>query len=353
MRNRVSLTAITLALILLFAACAAKTPDAEKTGEAAGTELTIGRVVFDMSHPYQQADNAFSESTAKELGVGYTAIDGKSDAEAQANGVTDLISKKVDGIIVQPLDAAAIQPSVDEALAAGIPIVAFYQAPASRNIPVVEIDEKSSSKEMGVLAATKWKEWYPDKPIKLAIIDQPDVAFVVENRSDAFIEGVQSVAPDAEVVVRLDGKGLRDESMKAGDDLLQAHPEVNMIMGINSDSALGALAAYESAGRGKAKDGVPESELFISIDGTEPELIKIFDPNSALKMSMALSAKSNGTALVETLMKVINKEIPMDQETIITTQNKILDYYSMTIEDGQAFLADELRSTLDLKKEIG
>lgn len=352
MKKLVSLIALLLAFTLILAGCAKDNADTDSpSGEE--PEITIGRVVFDMSHPYQQADNAFSEAKAAELGYGYSAIDGMSDAEAQANGVTDFISKQVDGIIVQPLDAAAIQPSIDEALAAGIPVVAFYQAPADRNVPVVEIDEKTSAMEMGALAATKWMEWYPDKPIKLAIIDQPDVAFVVENRSDAFIEGVQSVAPDAEVVVRLDGKGLRDESMNAGDDLLQAHPEVNMIMGINSDSALGALAAYEAAGRGKATDGIPESELFVSIDGTEPELIKIFDPSSALKISMALSAKSNGTALVETMQKVINGEIPMDKETIITTQNKIIDYYNMTVEDGQAYLTDELKSTLDLKSEIG
>jgi ribose transport system substrate-binding protein len=324
-----------------------------RTKDGASISKTIGRVVFDMSHPYQQADNSFSEERAKFWGASYIYLDGKSDAEAQANGVTDLISRRVSGIIVQPLDGAAIQASIDEALAAKIPIVTFYQQCIKKNVPSVKIDEASSSRELGALAARKWLEWYPTRPIKIAIIDQPDVAFVVENRSDAFIAGVKSVAPNAEVVVRLDGKGVRDSAMAAGDDLLQSHPEANVIYGINSDSSLGALAAYEAGGRGKAVNGIPQTELFIGTDGTESELLKIFDPTSSFKMSMALSAKANGEALVDTVMKIINGDIPMEGETIVTTQNKIIDFYSMTIDDGQKFLADEYKSAIDLRKEIG
>jgi ribose transport system substrate-binding protein len=324
-----------------------------QAGGGADGKTTIGRVVFDMSHPYQQADNACSEARAKELGINYIYLDGKSDAEAQANGVADLIARKVSGIIVQPLDGAAIQPSVDEAIRAGIPIVTFYQQPVNKNVPTVMIDEASSSKELGALAAKKWIEWYPNKPIKIAIIDQPDVAFVIENRSDAFIAGVRSVAANAEVVARLDGKGVRDASMAAGDDLLQSHPEANIIFGINDDSSLGCLAAYEAGGRAKAVNGVPQTELIVGCGGTESEMLKVFDPKSALKMTMALSARANGEALVDTVMGIISGRIPRQGETIVTTQNKVIDFYSMTIDDGQKFLTEEFKSTLNLRKEIG
>jgi ribose transport system substrate-binding protein len=340
-------------LIALVASGSLVFAGGRQAGTGADNKATIGRVVFDMSHPYQQADNSCSEERAKVLGVNYIYLDGKSDAEAQANGIADLISRKVSGIIVQPLDGAAIQPSVDEALRAKIPIITFYQQPVKKNVPTVVIDEASSAKELGALAARKWQEWYPNNPIKIAIIDQPDVAFVVENRSNAFISGVRSVAPNADVVVRLDGKGVRDTSMAAGDDLLQSHPEANIIYGINSDSSLGCLAAYEAGGRGRAVNGIPQTELIIGTDGTDSELLKVFDPSSSFKMTMALSAKANGEALVDTIMKVINGQIPQEGETIVTTQNKIIDYYRMTIDEGQKFLAEEFKSTTDLKKEIG
>jgi ribose transport system substrate-binding protein len=324
-----------------------------QAGGGTDNKITIGRVVFDMSHPYQQADNSCSQERAKVLGVNYIYLDGKSDAEAQANAVTDLISRKVAGIIVQPLDGAAIQPSVDEAIAAGIPIVTFFQQSVKKNVPTVVIDEASTARELGALAARKWQEWYPGKAIKIAIIDQPDTAVVVENRSNAFIAGVRSVAPNAEVVARLDGKGVRDTSMAAGDDLLQSHPEANIIYGINSDSSLGCLAAYEAGGRGKAVNGIPQTELIVGTDGTDAELLKVYDPASSFKMTMALSAKANGEALVDTILKVINGQIPRQGETVVTTQNKIIDYYNMSVEEAQKFLIEEFKSTTDLKKEIG
>jgi ribose transport system substrate-binding protein len=325
----------------------------KQAGGGTDGKITIGRVVFDMSHPYQQADNSCSQERAKALGVNYIYLDGKSDAETQANGVTDLISRKVAGIIVQPLDGAAIQPSVDEAIRAGIPIITFFQQSVKKNVPTVVIDEASTANALGSLAARKWQEWYPNKPIKIAIIDQPDTAVVVENRSNAFIAGVRSIAPNAEVVVRLDGKGVRDTSMAAGDDLLQSHPEANIIYGINSDSSLGCLAAYEAGGRGKAVNGIPQTELIVGTDGTDAELLKVFDPSSSFKMTMALSAKANGEALVDTILKVINGQIPREGETVITTQNKIIDYYNMSIEEAQQFLIEEFKSKTDLKKEIG
>jgi ribose transport system substrate-binding protein len=327
-------------------------------GKSQGTsdsssKVTIGRVVFELTNPYLQADNACSEERAKELGANFIYLDGKSNAEIQANCITDLISRKVTGIIVQPLDGAAIQPSIDEAIQAQIPIITFYQQPIDRNVPSVMIDEASSSRQLGALAGRKWLEWYPNKPIKIAIIDQPDVAFLVENRTEAFIAGVKSVAPNAEVVARLDGKGRRDISMAAADDLLQSHPEANIIFGVNNDTALGCLAAYEAIGRGKAVNGIPQTELIASVDGTEAEMLKIFDPSSALKMTMGLSPKANGYAVVDTIMKVINGQIPREGETIVTTQNKIIDFYNMSIDDAQKFLTEEHKSKLDLKKEIG
>jgi ribose transport system substrate-binding protein len=325
----------------------------QQAGGGSESKITIGRVVFDMSHPYQQADNAFSQARAKELGVNYIYLDGKSDVEAQANGVSDLISRKVSGIIVQPLDGAAIQPSLDEAIKAGIPIITFYQQSVKKNVPTLVINQADSATELGARAAKKWIEWYPNKPIKVALIYEPDSAIGVENRARPFIAGVMSVAPNAEVVAMLDGKGVRDAAMAAGDDLLQSHPEANIIYGTNADSALGCLAAYEAGGRGKAARGIPLTELIVGTDGTEPELIKLFDPASSYKMTMALSAKNNGIGLVDTVMKVINGEIPRVGEYIVTTQNKVIDYYSMTLEDGQAYLKDEVGSKTDLKSEIG
>ncbi len=73
---------------------------------------------------------------------------------------------------------------------------------------------------------------------------------------------MKSHAPDVKLVSRLDGFAVRDKAMAVMEDILQAHPEVNVVFGINDDSALGALAAMEAAGKTK------NNELIVGFDGT-------------------------------------------------------------------------------------
>ena len=42
---------------------------------------------------------------------------------------------------------------------------------------------------------------------------------------------------------------MKDQAFRTAEDILQAHPDLKGIFGINDDSALGALAAVEKAGK--------------------------------------------------------------------------------------------------------
>ena len=349
----VLMVAVLLIIACMFAACGGGGGGTAGGGGGGGNDgLNLGRVMFDLSHPYQQGDAAQTEKYAASLGHSIIILDGKSAPDVISNAVDDLISKKVKGIIVQPVDGASINSVVKASQGAGIPIVTFFVQATEAPGPHVRINEAETSFENGAFSAGKWMEFHPDIPIKLAVIDIPDVPFVHEARTLAFIDGVKSVAPDAEVVAMLDGGGVRDKSLAAGDDLLQSQPDVNIVFGCNADSALGALAAFEAAGRGKAVDGVPVSELFVSIDGSEPEVLKILNPNSALKISQALLPSLNAKTNVDTLLKTINGEIGMTETIVVDTHDQILDFWRMTIEEFQKFLEVEYLSTVDLKAEL-
>ncbi|MBI5867479.1 MAG: substrate-binding domain-containing protein, partial [candidate division Zixibacteria bacterium] len=64
------------------------------------------------------------------------------------------------------------------------------------------------------------------------------------------------------------GHGTKDQAFRTAEDILQAHPNLAAIFGINDDSALGALAAVEKAGKvGRVTiigfDAVPEARAAI------------------------------------------------------------------------------------------
>lgn len=92
--------------------------------------------------------------------------------------------------------------------------------------------------------------------------------------------------------------------MAVVEDAIQANPDLNVFFGANGDQGLGALAALEAQGRGTI-----ETEIVISHDGSEPELLKkIADSNSALKKiaNANLPKKNLAEATIDTILEIIN-----------------------------------------------
>ena len=116
---------------------------------------------------------------------------------------------------------------------------------------LVSIDDYKAGVQVGVWAGNYVKE---NMGGKASILDVglPALTTTVA-RSKGFIDGIKSVLPDAKVAQSVDGKGLKDEAIKVSADALTAHPDVNVIFGINDDSALGGLQAYTAAGMDPSK----------------------------------------------------------------------------------------------------
>lgn len=342
------------------ATTAAATTDAATTAAettAAATEaakpLRFGLIPILLANSYHQSDvNHFVDYAKEKYNAETTVLDGKIDSAVTVDALEQLIASKVDAISVHSIDAESLIPGIKEARAAGIAILTFYLMPSEPLCPHVQIDERKTSYQMGVVAVKKWKEFYPDKPIKVGLIEYADVPTPLEHRSEPFIKGVMETDPTAEIVIRLDGGGTTETAYAAAQDLLQSKPEVNIIYGTSSNYSIGALGALEAAGRGKAVDGKPLTEILVGTDASEDELLKVFDPSSSFKITQGLTPKENAIVRVDTLMKVINGEIDGDSQTIIDTFDFEIDYWNMSIEDATAWLKDEYYSKLDLKAEI-
>ena len=100
----------------------------------------------------------------------------------------------------------------------------------------------------------------------MAIIDHPEVESVIQ-RVKGF-EDELAITPGIQIVAKLSGHGVKDQAFRTAEDIIQAHPDLTAIFGINDDSALGALAAVEKAGKsGKiiivGFDAVPEARAAI------------------------------------------------------------------------------------------
>jgi ribose transport system substrate-binding protein len=137
--------------------------------------------------------------------------------------------------------------------------------------------------------------------------------------------------------------------MAAMQDMLQAHPEVNLVYGANADHALGALAALENAGRGKAVNGKCLTEIVIGTDATEGELAKLYNPSSSFKITQGLQPKVNAIAEMDLLYNCATGAQNPDAWIQIDTFNKFISYWDTSIEDAQKFIEEQYFTKLDLK----
>ena len=101
----------------------------------------------------------------------------------------------------------------------------------------------------------------------VAILSHPEVASV-SDRVRGFKEEL-GAHPEIQIVAELSAEGKRDKAVRVMEDLLQSHSDLGGVFGINDDTALGALAAIEAAGKaGRIRivgyDATPEARTKIA-----------------------------------------------------------------------------------------
>jgi ribose transport system substrate-binding protein len=229
----------------------------------------IGISVLTLTNPFfkDMADAMTAE--AKVHGMTTLVTSGEFDPAKQRNQVVDFIVRKVDAIILCPCDSKAIGTSIVDANKAGIPVFTADIASLAKEGKVaghVATDNLGGGK----LAAVALIEALGGKG-KVAILDHPEVESVIL-RTKGFNEELarqkREKGVSMTVVATLPGGAAKDRSMKATEDLLQSHPDLDGIFAINDPSALGAVAALEKAGKlAKVKvvgfDGMPEGRSAI------------------------------------------------------------------------------------------
>jgi ABC-type sugar transport system substrate-binding protein len=311
--------------------------------------LQIAYYVSTLNNGYHQGDANWAKKYAKEqYGADITIMDGKSDNNVMAENVELTLAGGYDMSSFFVWEGATVQDTVQECIDGGMASNMFYQTVGDIQMPFIYVIEREAAMEMGKVAATKWKEFHPDIPIKYAVIGWMENPTVDVERTNPFVEGVKSVDPNAEEVAMLDAGGGTEDAYAAAQDLLQSNPDVNIIYGESNDLIIGIMTALEEAGRGVAVDGVCQTEIVCSTDAPESEIKAIYDPTSSLKVTMSMTPKDNALARIDNLMDIYLGKIPQNEYLEINTYDKEIDYWNTKPEDAIAFFNDQYMGDLTL-----
>ena len=123
---------------LLLAACGTSSGGGSASGGStassakSNSDVTLGFLSWDAGiDPFNTAMVNATLAEGKKLGVAVDYVDGNNDLSAQISGIQDFITKKVNAIIVDPANPTALVPILNEAAAAGIPVINLNEKLAS------------------------------------------------------------------------------------------------------------------------------------------------------------------------------------------------------------------------------
>lgn len=246
----------------------------------------IGVTLLTKEHEFYRQLEAGLLDAAKARGYELIITSGDQDLAKQQSQIENFIVQKVDAIILCPADSKGIAPAIDAANAANIPVfTADIAAQGGKVVAHVASDNLTG----GRLAAEFIARTLGNTGA-VGIIGQQEVQTGLD-RENGFKEEMQKHS-GIKIVSVLNGKGTRDGALKAADDMLQGNPELKAIFGINDDSALGALSAAETRGRGDL--------VIVGYDAT-PEAVSAIKRGSALKADVAQQPRDLGSKTIDVI----------------------------------------------------
>ena len=272
---------------------------------------TIGVSLLTRGHIFYRDLEEGLNSEAKNYGYDLIITSADFDLGKQISQVEDFISRKVDAIILSPVDSKGIGSAIAEANKAGIPVFTADIAAEEGKV----VSHIASDNVQGGRLAGEYLAKILNGKGNIAIINQPAITSVLD-RVAGFREAIVKY-PDIKVVADVNGQGVRDRSLQATADVLQANPKLDGIFGINDDSALGALDAVNQFNR--------KGIIIIGYDATPPAVDAILK-DSPLKADVVQYPKKIGVKTIDIINdyfnnKTVPKNVPVevgivDKETL-------------------------------------
>lgn len=169
-----------------------------------------------------------------------------ADINGQMGMIQDVLTQDVDAIIFGTHDEFAAAPLLKKAVDQGIAVLMINSDIPNFPTPIHGV--VGYSQRNGTHAMADWAvSTYGDKPMKVGIIEgQP--GYHSTERVGGFLDGIKG-HDNFEVVVSIDGKWNVEGGNTAGMDILQSHPDLDLVFAANDYMIIGASYAAKALGR--------------------------------------------------------------------------------------------------------
>lgn len=265
-------------------------------------------------------------NAAKKKGaeMGYKVVidDPGEDLNKQINTIKVWIQQKVAAIVVNALEPEAFESVAKQAMAAGV-IWITYGEKLKNQDATVGYAQYHDGHALGTYAGS-WITKTQGGKAKVILLGYEKGVWG-QQRGSGIKDGLLQAAPHAEIVAQQDAIS-PTEGLNVTRTLLEAHPDANVILGVEDPATEGAYKAWIASGKNPH-----DPNAFIGgMDGTVPALKLLQKGGTVYRASMAIPLTAVGDAMIITADSYIHGKGTGDDivplELVIEKSPKAAEY---------------------------
>lgn len=280
-------------------------------------EITIGFVGMTLNNEFHVAVANGAKLKAKELGVNIDvqAGDQHASADAQLQIIENFIENNVDGLIIVPSAPEGLLAALNKAKAKNIPVINLDTAIDAQVVKDsgMKVPFYGTNNYEGAKLAGKYVAEHFEQGTKTAILTGIEGHKNAADRRNGFIDGAGGVV---EIVAEQTANWEVDQGYTAAQNIIQAHPDIQLFFCSNDNMGIGALRAVQEA---QLEDQVQ----IIGFDAVSAALDLV--ESGEFLLTVAQYPGKMGEYGVENLVKQIKgEEIPQEIDTgteLVTKEN--------------------------------
>ncbi|MGL4798416.1 MAG: ABC transporter substrate-binding protein [Cellulosilyticaceae bacterium] len=247
--KKLAVVGLSMLMAMGTVGCGQKAPEAkpqtgaESTNTGGSEKVLIPVIAKGFNHQFWQAVKIGAEQAAKDLGVEITFEGTETEAQIdkQLEMLQAALTKKPQAIALAALDSKSTTPYLEQAQAAGIPVVGFDSGVDS---PIVKTTCATDNYAAAALAAHKMAELIGGEG-KVGVVVHDQTSQTGRDRRDGFINTLKEEYPNIEVLEPQYGDGDHAKSTEAAKAIIAANPDVKGMYGANEGSAVGVINAVK------------------------------------------------------------------------------------------------------------
>ncbi|MBA4205707.1 MAG: sugar ABC transporter substrate-binding protein [Polymorphum sp.] len=214
---------------------------------AYSAEKTFALVQINQQALFFNQMNEGAQKAAEAAGAKLVIFNANNDPAAQNSAIETYIQQKVDGLAVVAIDVNGIMPAVQQAAAAGIPVVAIDAIlPEGPQMAQIGVDNAKAGADMGNFFLDYVKSSMGGS-VKYGVVGALNSA--IQNVRQEGFETTVKAAEGVTTAGVVDGQNVQDTALAAAENLITANPDMTAVYATGEPALMGAIAAVESQGK--------------------------------------------------------------------------------------------------------